>query len=129
MIFSTAARNAYLDAIDALINTGAGTAVLEFRTAADAEVATCNLNNPAFNAASGGTMTLDVTTADVKDTSATGNVTNVSKFVFKDRDGNVVITGTVAGDGSGEINLNSTLITAGAVVQIDSFALTAGNAS
>lgn len=129
MILSVAARNAYLDAIDALINTGAGTATLEFQTAGGVEVATCNLNNPAFNTASNGTMTLEVTSADVKDTSATGNATNVSKFVIKDRDGNVVITGTVAGDGSGEINLNSTLIAAAAVVQIDSFALTAGNAS
>ena len=119
---STACKNAALDAVDALINTGAGTAVLEFLTASDTEVATCNLNNPAFAAASANNMALSVS-PEVKDSSATGNASNVSKFKIKDRDGNIVISGTVASDGSGDINLNTTLIAAGAVVQIDSFAL------
>lgn len=119
---STAGKNAALDAIDALINTGAGTAVMEILTASDVEVATINLNNPAFDAASNNNMAISVS-PEIKDSSATGNVTNVSKFRIKDRDGNVVITGTLAADGSGDINLNTTLIAAGAVVQIDSFAL------
>ena len=119
---STAGKNAALDAIDALINTGAGTAVMEILTASDVEVATINLNNPAFDAAANNNMAISVS-PEIKDSNATGNVTNVSKFRIKDRDGNVVITGTLASDGSGDINLNTTLIAAGAVVQIDSFAL------
>jgi hypothetical protein len=125
LTLSTSAKNAALDGIDALINTGSGTAVIEYRTASDVEVCTMNLNNPAFNAASGGTMALDTSTAEVVDTSATGNVTNVSKFVIKDRDGNIVITGTLASDGTGDINLNTTLIPTGARVELDSFSLTA----
>ena len=119
---STAGKNAALDAIDALINTGAGTAVMEILTASDVEVATINLNNPAFDAAANNNMAISVS-PEIKDSNATGNVTNVSKFRIKDRGGNIVITGTLASDGSGDINLNTTLIAAGAVVQIDSFAL------
>lgn len=129
LVLNEAARNALLDAIDTVINTGAGTAVMEMQLSNGTEVATLPLNNPAFGAAAAGVMALDTVSADVKDTSATGNVSNVSKFVIKDRDGNVVITGTLASDGTGDINLNSTLIAAGAVVQIDSFSLTAPNAS
>lgn len=119
---STAGKNAALDAIDALINTGAGTAVMEILTASDVEVATINLNNPAFDAAANNNMAISVS-PEIKDSNATGNVTNVSKFRIKDRGGNVVISGTLASDGSGDINFNTTLIAAGAVVQIDSFAL------
>ena len=126
LVISAAARSAMLDALDVVINTGAGTAVVEFQTPAGVEVATLPLNNPAFDAASNGTMAMSFA-SDVTDTAATGNATNVSKFVIKDRGGNVVITGTLAGDGSGDINLNSLLIAANAVVQLDSFTLTAGN--
>lgn len=127
LVLSTNARNALLDSIDAQINTGAGSAVMEFQTAGGVEVATLTLNDPAFNAAVGGTMALNVS-VDVKDTGASGNATNVSKFVIKDKDGNVVVTGTLASDGTGDINLNTTLIPANAIVQVDSFSLVAPNA-
>lgn len=117
-----------LDALDAYINTGAGQATIEFQTPASAEVATLILNNPAFNAASSGTMSLN-TSADVKDTGASGNATNVSKFVIKSRDGLTVLTGALATDGSGDINLNTLTIPANAIVQIDSLTITAGNGS
>lgn len=127
MTFSSACRDALLDAIDALINTGSGTAVLEFQLSNGTEVATLPLNNPAFEGSSGGIMYINTTTT-VRDTSATGNASNVTQFVIKDRNGTIVITGDVADDGSATLNLNTTLIPALATVQVDSFALTAGNA-
>ena len=124
IVLEDAARDAMLDALDAYINTGASTAIIEFQTPAGVEVATLSLNNPAFNAASGGSMELN-TTADVKDTGATGNATNVSKFVLKSRDATTVLTGSLATDGSGDINLNTLTIPANAIVQIDSLTIIA----
>jgi len=54
---NTATRNVLADAVDAAINTGSGTATLVIKDGASVS-ATINLQNPAFGAASGGTITL-----------------------------------------------------------------------
>lgn len=121
-ITDTTLRNTLSDAIDDAVNTGAGTATLKFETAADAVLATLNLQNPAFSAASNGTITLQGTTLSVAAT-ATGTIDHVSLY---DRDGTKQTEFTV-GTGGADINLNYLTVDAvGQTVQITSFTLSPG---
>lgn len=123
LVHVTAVRNTLADAIDTAVNTGAGTATIEFQTAGSVEVATINLGNPAFGAAASGTITLNATTDD---TNATGNASPVTKFVLKDRDGAEVLTGSVtATSGGGDIELSAVIIGAGSTVSITSLTYSA----
>lgn len=115
---STAARNAACDAVVDLIDGGAGAGTIEFQTSGDVEVATLTFSDPAFGAASTGVATASAITAD---SSATGGT--IAKVVFKDSNGTVVITPTV-GSGSGEIDLSSLTVGAGATVSLSSLTVT-----
>ncbi len=117
MILETALRNVLADAIDNEINTGAGTATFVFETAGDVEVATINLQNPAFGAAAAGVITL--LGVPLSDASATGGTT-VQASVF-DRDTTKQFELTVGTSGT-EIIISSTVI--GATDQVDLTALT-----
>jgi len=117
MIFETALRNVLADAIDNEINTGAGTATFVFETSGDVEVATINLQNPAFGAAATGVITLQG--VPLSDSSATGGTT-VQASVF-DRDTTKQFELTVGTSGT-EIIISSTVI--GATDQVDLTALT-----
>ena len=109
---ATAARNAQADAFVALVNTGAGTAVLRLRNSTTT-LATFNLSNPAFGAASTGAITLSGVT--ISATAGAGTATAVDNYQILDRDGNVVWTGSVTGSDtitSGQtVNLTSLVIT------------------
>lgn len=117
MILETALRNVLADAIDNEINTGAGTATFLFETSGDVEVATIDLQNPAFGAAAAGVITLQG--VPLSDTSATGGTT-VQASVF-DRDASKQFEMTVGTSGT-EIIISSTVI--GATDQVDLTALT-----
>lgn len=117
MILETALRNVLADAIDNEINTGAGTATFVFETSGDVEVATIDLQNPAFGAAAAGVITLQG--VPLSDTSATGGTT-VQASVF-DRDATKQFELTVGTSGT-EIIISSTVI--GATDQVDLTALT-----
>jgi hypothetical protein len=117
MILETALTNVLADAIDNEINTGAGTATFLFETSGDVEVATIDLQNPAFGAAAAGVITLQG--VPLSDTSATGGTT-VQASVF-DRDGTKQFEMTVGTSGT-EIIISSTVI--GATDQVDLTALT-----
>lgn len=117
MILETALRNVLADAIDNEINTGAGTATFVFETVGDVEVATIDLQNPAFGAAAAGVITLQG--VPLSDTSATGGTT-VQASVF-DRDTTKQFELTVGTSGT-EIIISSTVI--GATDQVDLTALT-----
>ena len=117
MILETALRNVLADAIDNEINTGAGTATFVFETSGDVEVATINLQNPAFGAAAAGVITLQG--VPLSDLSATGGTT-VQASVF-DRDVEKQFELTVGTSGT-EIIISSTII--GATDQVDLTALT-----
>lgn len=117
MILETALRNVLADAIDNEINTGAGTATFVFETSGDVEVATIDLENPAFGAAAAGVITL--AGVPLSDTSATGGTT-VQASVF-DRDTTKQFELTVGTSGT-EIIISSTVI--GATDQVDLTALT-----
>lgn len=117
MILETVLRNVLADAIDNEINTGAGTATFVFETSGDVEVATINLQNPAFGAAAAGVITLQG--VPLSDLSATGGTT-VQASVF-DRDVTKQFELTVGTSGT-EIIISSTII--GATDQVDLTALT-----
>ena len=117
MILETVLRNVLADAIDNEINTGAGTATLEFETSGDVEVATINLQNPAFGAAATGVITLQG--VPLSDSSATGGTT--AQASIYDRDATKQLEMTVGTSGT-EIIISSTTI--GATDQVDLTSLT-----
>ena len=119
----TTIRNGIADyVVDQVDSGGAGS--LEFQTAGDVEVATIALQNPAFGDAAAGVATLQG--VPLEDSSATGNASNVTKFVIKSGGAADVIYGAVGTSGS-DINLNKVLIDAGDIVRITSLTYTAPN--
>jgi len=119
MILETVLRNVLADAIDTEINTGAGTATLVFETSGDAEVATINLQNPAFGASSAGVITL--AGVPLSDVSATGGTTTQASVY--DRDGTKQFELTVGTSGT-EIIITNTVIAATEQVDLDSLTIT-----
>lgn len=119
LTLETALRNDLADQIDDSINTGAGTATLQFETSGDVEVATIDLQNPAFGAAATGVITLAGT--PLSDTNATGGT--IAQFSIYDRDSTKQLEGTVATSGA-DINITSTIIAATETVTLSSFTLT-----
>jgi hypothetical protein len=106
-----------VDLIDA--DVGAGT--LEFQTAGSVEVATLTFSDPAFGSSSSGTATASAITAD---SNATGGT--ITKAVAKDNSGDTVFTCSVTNTGGGgDIQMNSTVVSAGQEVSCSSLTYTA----
>jgi hypothetical protein len=119
---ATNTKNAAADAVVDRIDLGSGTAtgILRIMTAADATLVDLPFSNPAFGAAAAGVATASAITT----TAATGTGT-AAKFAIRDRDGNVVVSGTVtATGGGGDITLDSTSITSGQNVAMTSLTYT-----
>ena len=107
------ARNAMLDALDALINTGGGTAVLRLRSSVPTVLVTFNLQNPAFGNAASGSMALAGTPLTA--TASAGSATTPADYQILDRGGTLQVTGAVSStDG----------ITTGQTCNLNSFSLT-----
>ena len=119
LTLETSLRNAIADAIDTEVNTGAGTATLVFETSGDAEVATINLQNPAFGAAAAGVITLQGT--PLTDASAAGGTT--VQFSIYNRNSAKQLEGSVATSGA-DINITSTVIAATETVELTAFTIT-----
>ena len=99
----TALRNILADAVDTAINTGAGTAKVRLRDSTTT-IVDFDLANPAFGAASSGTITL----AGVPIAGTAGAAGDVDNFQILDRDGTVLVSGTVtATGGGGDITINN----------------------
>jgi hypothetical protein len=118
VVHSTAARNAIVTAVAALLNAGSANAagIARFRTAANAVVAALPLTNPAVGAPSSGVGTFAAITSD---TNAAGGT--IASLTLEDRDRATVLTindirTTVGGDMQG----NSLTVSAGATVAIQS---------
>ena len=72
MTIADAVWDGILDSMDAFLNTGtAGSAFIVFQTAADADIASCPLSDPAFGAASAGSMSINAVTTDATPASGT----------------------------------------------------------
>jgi len=115
-------RDTFSDALDAAVNTGSGTATLVIKDAA-VVAATINLQNPAFGASSSGVITLQGVPLS---TTASASVSDADGFDIEDRDGTVVLSGTItATSGGGDIELDNTNIASGQTVEITSLTYTA----
>lgn len=113
---SAAARNASASAVGTLLNGG----TIEFKDAGGAEVATVTFANPAFGAASNGTITANAIAADESVTGGT-----VASFDARDSLGNVVFSGTVStAGGGGDFILTDLVYGAGGKLEVTSFTYT-----
>lgn len=122
LTLETSVRNAMADAIDATVNTGAGTATFKFETAADAEVAAVNLQNPAFDAAgTGGVGVIQLQGTPLQDTTAAGGT--IEHFSIYDRNSAKCLEGTVQTTG-GDVTISSLSVTANDTVELTSFSIT-----
>lgn len=121
---ATATRNAVLDAIDDLINTGSGTANLRGYTTGGSASGTllfeCAFGNPAFAGAASGSMAANAITAD-SSANATGTLAVAEIF---NRNNASVFTGITCGTSGAEINFNTLSITTGDNVSISSLTIT-----
>jgi hypothetical protein len=109
---ATASRNAMANALNTLVNTGAGTAALRLLNNSTVLVS-FSLPNPAFGAAATGTITLNGTPLSATASAGTATIPNAYEIV--DRGGAVVASGPVTtGDA----------ITSGQTVSLNSYTLT-----
>lgn len=125
VIYSTAAKNARLNAVAATIDAGSGPGVLQIGTTAMGTVlATIVLADPCAAAASGGVLTFSGFPRS--DTSADANGTAAAARI-RDSDGNDVITGlTVGVVGSGaDIIFESVSFNVGEIITLNSATITA----
>lgn len=116
MILATAARNAIVDALTALLNNG----FVKFETAANAEVATCGFGATAFAAAASGVAAANAISSD---TSATGGTIDHAQLQSS-APANIITATCTATGGGGEIELSSLVIGAGDTVAVNSLQLT-----
>lgn len=110
---AAATRNSIADAVLADIDQDAGAGNLVFLTAADAEVATLVLSDPA-GTVTGPTLTFS---AISDDTSATGGTTTKAKI---ESNLNTEVINCAVGTSGSDINLSSTTIGAGDTVSMSS---------
>jgi hypothetical protein len=118
--YTTAVKNARLDAVTAAIGT---TGVLEIGTTSMASIlATISLNNPAAAAASGAVLTLSG--FPKSDNSADNSGDAAAARIRTASGGTDIITGLTVGLSGSDINLDSLSITAGQTVTINSATIT-----
>lgn len=123
-------RNTQLDDITADLDAGTGAALLRLYDgtrpatggAATTLLAELTFSATSFPAASGGSMSANAISDDLN-ADASGTTT---WFRCVDSDSNQVIDGDCGTSGS-DINFNTVVISAGAIVSVTSFQLTAGN--
>ena len=125
--FSTALRNAILDAITTAVGSSGLLRIYDGTRPATGGSATTLLAQLTCNAtfapdASSAVLTLNAITAD-SSADATGTAT---WFRITTSGGTAVIDGNVGTSGS-DLNFNTTSIVAGANVSVSSFTITAGN--
>lgn len=117
-------RNTVADLVDSTLSTAAKLVFRLTGTAASpgTAVATLSMANPAFGAASSGTITADTITSD---TNATGNASPVATATLETGGGTVVVHCAVAASAS-DINMSGGLtVGAGDTVSCSSLTYTA----
>jgi hypothetical protein len=120
--YSTATKQARLNAVITAIDAGAGPGTLEIGTSGMASVlAILTLADPS-GTASGATLTFDFD-PDISDTSANASGT-AAEARIKDSDGTVIISGLTVGTSGTDIVLDSVSITAGQTVTLTTGTIT-----
>jgi hypothetical protein len=120
--YTTAAKNARMQAIADLIDAGASPGKLKIRNAANTVLATFTLTDPCAESVAGGVLTFDFN-PDISDSSAdaTGTADNA---IFTDSADTTVISGLSVGTSGTDVVLDSVSITAGQTVTILTAAIT-----
>jgi hypothetical protein len=118
-VLQTGARDAISDALDAYVNTGAGTATFKLETSGDVEVASFDLQNPAFGASSSGVITL--AGVPLQDTSAAGGT--VAQASLYNRNATKVLEAVAATSGQ-EVTVSSTTVGVGETVTLTALTVT-----
>lgn len=122
IVYTTAVKNARLDAVTAQIDAGAGAGVLQIGTTGMASIlAEITLNDPSAASASGGVLTFSG--FPKSDTSA-NNTGTAAEARIRDSNGVDIITGLTVGTTGSDINLDSVSITSGQTVTITSATIT-----
>lgn len=120
--YSTACKQARLEAVIAQIDGGSGAGTLEIGTSGMGTVlATLTLADPC-GSASGATLTFDFD-PDISDSSADATGTAAAAQI-KDSNGTVVISGLTVGTSGTDIVLDSVSITAGQTVTLTTGTIT-----
>jgi hypothetical protein len=114
VVYASGLRTTRMDAVKTAIDAGSGAGKIILYTSGDVEVATLTLNDPC------GTVSGDALTIDndpvVTCASATGGV--AAKATIVTSADAVVVSGLTVGVGTGNIQVNSTTIAAGAAVTL-----------
>ena len=113
--YSTAAKNARLDAVATLIDAGTA-GKLKIRDSGNVVLATLTLADPCASAAASGVLTFDFD-PDISDTSADATGTAANAIITDSAD-TTVISGLTVGTSGTDIVLDSVSITAGQTVTI-----------
>jgi hypothetical protein len=122
VIYSTATKNARMDAVADQINGGSHGGVLQIGTAGMATVlCEFTLNKPCAAAASSGVLTLSGFPKSDTSANATGTA---AAAVIKDSNGTIVVYGLTVGTSSADIVLDSVAITAGQTVILNAATIT-----
>lgn len=117
-VHSTALRNAQADAATTLIDAGAGAGKIKIKTASGGTLlATITLADPSFGAASTGVITGASFPRSDSSADATGTA---AWYEITDSDDNIILSGTSVAEGSGELNMVDTSITATQTVTVSS---------
>lgn len=111
-------QDAIADAVDALVNTGSGTAAAKFETSGDVEVATCPMSDPAFGSSDAGVITADTITDDEDATGGT-----IAQLSIYNKDAAKVCEFSVAVSGS-DVDISSVTISEGDTVGITELTIT-----
>lgn len=120
---TTAARNAACDAIVDLLDGGAGDATgdIAFSTSAPAILATCNLDDPAFGAASNGVATAGTIAQGT--VSGSSNPSTVALALFRNK-ANTEIFRCAVGTSGSDINLSSVSVNDDDTIDVTSLTFT-----
>lgn len=121
---STSTRNNLADQVDSDVNSGTTDAQGDFVLIGTGTtvLASITLQSPAFDSATGGSITLQG--VPLTDTSANNSGT-ASSFEVQDKDNNVVFSGSVASTGSPDLTIDNDDINSGQSVKIDSLVYSA----
>lgn len=119
--YSTAAKNARLNAVRDLIDAGAGAGKLKIYTAGYATLlGTLTLSDPCAANAASGVLTLNAITSDSSaDASGTAVIAKIS-----DSNDTDIITGLTVGTSATDIILNSNVISVGQVIAVTAGSIT-----
>ena len=119
--YSTAAKNARLDAVATLIDAGTA-GLLRIRDSGNTVLATFTLADPCAAAAASGILTFDFD-PDISDTSADASGTAANAIITDSAD-TTVISGLTVGLSAADIILDSLSITAGQTVTLATATIT-----